>query len=422
MIYLSIVFSHYLRLLFDQFFTKEHSVELGFYTHMEWVYVLIVFMLFYEGLYTRRYDFWEELKNIYKALFFSVLGVLAFISVAKLGDETSRFVIFMIFGFLAVLLPASRFAIKFILHKAKIWSMPITIVTEGEQSSELKKMLHENWYMGYRVTEDSDVVLIATKDIQNYPQDFIQHCLARHRNLIITPFFSGIGLLSADIHYIFSLNQYFINLHNNLLLRKNLIIKNFFDVVIFILSLPVFLFFVLLISILIMFDSKGDIFFRQKRVGRSGKIFKCVKFRTMHVDSDEILKSYFDLHPSEEAYYNTYRKLKNDPRVTRMGYFLRKYSLDEIPQIFNVLRGEMSFVGPRPYMKEEVDINDERMGNIIKVKPGITGLWQVSGRNELTFEKRLEIESWYIRNWSLWIDFVIFLKTFGALLKTRKTS
>lgn len=423
MIYFSIYVSHTLRLLLDGFFTKEHTVGLVFYTHMEWIYILIAFMLFYEGLYTKRYDFWEELKNIYKALFFSAFGVLAFISIVKIGEETSRFIIFAIFLFLALLLPASRLLIKYFLHNLKIWRVPIRIITSGEQSDELKTMLQKNWYMGYSVTEkDSDTVLIATRDLKNSPQSFIQHALSNYRNLIITPFFSGIGLLSADIHYIFSLNQYFINLHNNLLLRKNLMIKNFFDILIFVLALPVFLFFLLFASLLIFFDSGGKIFFTQRRVGKNGKIFSCIKFRTMYADGDEILKDYFIQHPTEEIYYNQYRKLKYDPRVTKVGKILRKYSLDEIPQILNVLRGEMSFVGPRPYMEEEVDITDERMANIIRAKPGITGLWQVSGRNELTFEKRLEIESWYIRNWSLWVDFVIFLKTFKALLGTKKTS
>lgn len=389
---------------------------------MEWIYLLVLFMLFYEGLYTRRYDFWEELKNIYKALFFSTLGVLAFISIVKIGEETSRFVIFMLFFFLALLLPLARLVLKYLLYRLHVWKIPLTILTDGEQSAILKKLLDKNWYMGYKVVEKSERVLIATKDITYDSQQFIQESLSRYKEIIITPFFSGVGLLSADIHYIFGANQYFINLHNNLLLRKNLFLKALFDIVLLIFLLPFALPLLGVLYIAVVLNSKGGGFFIQPRVGKDGKTFDCIKFRTMYINNEQILTEYFELHPEKSDYFECYRKLPDDPRVTSVGKWLRKLSLDELPQIFNVLKGQMSFIGPRPYMLEEVATEDSRMRNIIKVRPGITGLWQVSGRNELTFEERLEIENWYIRNWSLWVDFVIFLRTFAALLKTRSTA
>jgi undecaprenyl-phosphate galactose phosphotransferase len=132
----------------------------------------------------------------------------------------------------------------------------------------------------------------------------------------------------------------------------------------------------------------------------------------MHENSDAILREYLKLNPQEKENYALYHKYENDPRITRIGKFLRATSLDELPQFYNIFKGEMNLIGPRPYMLEE----NEKIGKlnqelILKVAPGITGLWQVSGRNNLTFLERVELDTWYIQNWSLWMDFVIFLKT-----------
>ena len=139
----------------------------------------------------------------------------------------------------------------------------------------------------------------------------------------------------------------------------------------------------------------------------------------MYENGEVILKDYLKKHPEETLYYAKYHKYQNDPRITKIGVFLRKSSLDELPQIINVLKGEMSLVGPRPYMLEEAEKLREELPIILLVKPGITGLWQVSGRNHLTFEKRKELDVWYIQNWSLWSDFIILLKTIKVVLNKK---
>jgi len=153
------------------------------------------------------------------------------------------------------------------------------------------------------------------------------------------------------------------------------------------------------------------ILFKQKRLGKGGRKFSCYKFRTMHEESDALLKEYLNMHPEEIDYYKTYHKYKNDPRVTKVGYFLRQTSLDELPQVFNVFRGDMSFIGPRPYMLNEKEKIGEEIDTVLTVKPGITGLWQVSGRSDVNFASRVELDVWYIRNWNLWMDLVILIKT-----------
>jgi undecaprenyl-phosphate galactose phosphotransferase len=163
-------------------------------------------------------------------------------------------------------------------------------------------------------------------------------------------------------------------------------------------------------------EPKGRIFFKQKRMGHNGKEFICYKFRSMYEDGDAILKAYLKEHPEEIVCYDKYHKYKNDPRITKIGRILRKTSLDELPQIINVLRGEMSLIGPRPYMLNEKEKIGDKLDMVLAVKPGITGLWQVSGRSEVDFHSRVDMDVWYTRNWNLWLDIVILIKTIKVVL------
>jgi exopolysaccharide biosynthesis polyprenyl glycosylphosphotransferase len=181
----------------------------------------------------------------------------------------------------------------------------------------------------------------------------------------------------------------------------------------------------IVISILVKLDSRGSVLFRQERVGMDGRIFLCYKFRTMFSDADENLhrEAYRqNIEGTEAANAGddekpVFGKVKNDPRVTKIGKFLRRTSLDELPQFLNVLRGEMSVVGARPPIPYEVVEYDLKHRRRLDMKPGITGLWQVSGRNRLTFEEMVKIDLYYIENWSLWLDLKIILLTLPAILR-----
>lgn len=162
---------------------------------------------------------------------------------------------------------------------------------------------------------------------------------------------------------------------------------------------------------------KGPIFFVQKRIGENGKLFKLYKFRTMVVDADKILMKKLKEDKEFREKYLSYRKVENDERITKIGKILRKTSLDEFPQFINVLKGEMSLVGPRPYLNREKKDMDEYYGYIIKCKPGITGLWQVSGRNQNTFKERLKLDLEYYNNRTLWYDIKILFKTVLSVFK-----
>jgi exopolysaccharide biosynthesis polyprenyl glycosylphosphotransferase len=171
----------------------------------------------------------------------------------------------------------------------------------------------------------------------------------------------------------------------------------------------------MLIAILVKIDSPGPIIHRRRVVGVNGKEFDAFKFRTMYVDSDKIL----EFHPELKVKLELDHKLKVDPRITRLGKYLRKYSLDELPQILNVLKGEMSLVGPRMITRSEMSKYDKLDLNLLTVRPGITGLWQVSGRSDVSYEERVRLDMYYIRNWNIWLDISLLIQTIPAVISKR---
>ena len=172
----------------------------------------------------------------------------------------------------------------------------------------------------------------------------------------------------------------------------------------------------LVLAILVGIDNKGSVLFAHRRIGRNGREFPCYKFQTMVANADEVLVKYLSENEDARKEWESSFKLTDDPRVTRLGAFLRKTSLDELPQVFNVLKGEMSLVGPRPIVRAEIEKYGENIREYYMVRPGITGMWQTSGRSDTTYEERVAMDTWYVRNWSVWIDMKYLMKTFSAVL------
>lgn len=195
----------------------------------------------------------------------------------------------------------------------------------------------------------------------------------------------------------------------------NYLYKRIFDITLSIILLSLLLPFLMTVAVLIKFDSHGPVFYVHKRKGYRGRIFNCYKFRTMVENADKLLEKI--KHLSERS--GPVFKMRDDPRLTRVGKFLRRYSIDEIPQLFNVLRGEMSLVGPRPQVLWETEAYDATAKRRLNVMSGITGLWQVSGRANLSYEQMIELDIYYIENWSLGLDLMILLKTIHAIFSQR---
>lgn len=196
--------------------------------------------------------------------------------------------------------------------------------------------------------------------------------------------------------------------------------KRGLDIILVILSLPLLLPLLLGIALILKLTDPGPLLYGHRRIGFGGRPFHCWKFRSMVVDGDSVLERYLEAHPEEAEVWHSQRKLDNDPRVTRIGAVLRKLSLDELPQLLNVLRGEMSLVGPRPVVQSELDDHyGPAAPAYLSTRPGLSGLWQISGRSDTTYAERIRLDCDYVRNWSLVRDLRIILLTIPAMALSR---
>ena len=195
--------------------------------------------------------------------------------------------------------------------------------------------------------------------------------------------------------------------------------KRSFDILVALAALVVLSPIFVLIMALVKYSDGGRVFYGHRRIGYNGSTFRCLKFRTMAENGDALLQRYLDENPQAREEWRETRKLQDDPRVTVVGSVLRKLSLDELPQLINILRGEMSIVGPRPVVEDELELYEASAVYYLRSRPGLTGLWQVSGRNDVSYAARIAFDTHYVRNWSLTSDLVIVARTIPAVCLSR---
>jgi Undecaprenyl-phosphate galactose phosphotransferase WbaP len=250
------------------------------------------------------------------------------------------------------------------------------------------------------------------------PREFLERIIAgrwhEFGHLILIPddqYGSSVWIEAHDIGGILGME-----VRQRLYSRYEQSIKRGLDISLIILASPFLVALFSFLAVLIRLDSPGPAMYRQTRFGKGGKPFSIWKFRTMVKNADEMMDHYLEKHPELANEWKQSHKLKKDPRVTRVGRFLRRFSLDEFPQILNILPGEMSLVGPRPIVEDEIPQYGMSYHLFKRVKPGLTGFWQISGRNDTTYERRVDLDLYYINNWSIWFDIYILAKTFAAVL------
>jgi exopolysaccharide production protein ExoY len=195
--------------------------------------------------------------------------------------------------------------------------------------------------------------------------------------------------------------------------------KRSFDLVIALCAIVALLPLIGAVCLLLKWNSGGSVFFKQMRVGFGGRRFACYKFRSMVENADAVLEQHLRANPEARLEWETCQKLRNDPRITPLGHFLRSTSMDELPQLFNILIGDMSMVGPRPIVQSEIARYGAHFAEYAAGRPGLTGLWQVSGRSDCTYPERVALDCQYVRNWDFWLDMRIIVKTFNAVLSRR---
>lgn len=418
-------------------------IPLNFVLSQFWIVAIFILSFFYNGLYTKIRDFWSDLEAILKSFFFSIILIFSIIAFIKYSGRLSRLhLLLSIFAFF-FLYVTIRYVFKLLLNKIP-WTMKNVLILGITKSSiSLANFIQNNPYLSYRVLGfwdngykrkklvlgNSKIKVFRIEDIEKILRklkpdsviisenhfslnEFISPARKYVKNILFipnnNPFFICNSFLFSPLYS----NSFVLSFKNNLREPLNIFIKRVFDLTASLLLLLLLSPIMAIIAIIIKYDSPGPIFFTHIREGKNKREIKVFKFRTMYVNSECILQNYFSKNPGIRDEWNKYRKLKNDPRVTRIGKFLRKTSLDELPQLFNVLIGQMSLVGPRPVTKEEVDKYYGKFSSFYyEVKPGITGLWQVSGKNKLSYAQRVFLDVTYVVNWSIWRDLIVLLKT-----------
>lgn len=392
-----------------------------------------------KGLYPATgMNYVQELREIVSSASFAFLIAIGVTFVFKTTSIYSRLALLIIWGLTVALIPLGRYVTRRILIRLHWWGEPVAIIGDATRNQTLSDYFRRNLQLGLMpavmlrddfLTEHranaggkcpQDVfeaarrqslktALVVVHDlnrldavVDRYRFVFEKVILIKERN----GSFSLHSMKSMDFEEVLGFQ-----VRNNLLNFWAQSIKRLVDLALSGLGLLLLSPFFALTALLIVLDSPGGVFYRQKRLGRQGEEFSLVKFRTMHARAGRILARTLAVNPEMKKEWETYQKLRIDPRVTRVGRLLRRFSLDEFPQLWNVLIGEMSLVGPRPMMPDQRELYGEAFKEYIEVAPGITGLWQVSGRNQCTFGRRAELDREYIERWSVWLDIFVLMKT-----------
>lgn len=407
-------------------------------------------VLFYrKGLYPGvGMHYVEELRHIVSSCIVAFLVMIAMMFAFQNALHYSRLALGLMAPLCIFFIPFGRYLTRRTLIRLNLWGEPVAIIGDQDDHQKVKKLaayFKTNLQLGIRPVAIFDHTPSAADESDTCP--VINSCRAKlfARNLslktavVMIDDLNDINKLVNAYRFVFPriilvrdqtdgyglndlrpldfMDMLGLQVKNNLLNVQAQFWKRVADVVLCSVALVLLSPLLGLIALLIKLDSGGRIFYRQLRVGRNGQPFLLVKFRTMYQDrADQILKDALDKDPDLRQEWNAFQKLQNDPRVTRVGKILRRFSLDELPQLWNIMRGEMSIVGPRPIMLNQRKMYGESIREYIRVTPGVTGLWQVSGRNETTFARRTELDLEYIQRWSQWLDIYIMIKTLKVVL------
>lgn len=425
------------------FFGSKSSVNVQDIYILSILYLLAVFL---SGIITEKIDKSLRLISLLKLHIYFILISLVFIVLSltsSLRDmiNTDHVILF------SVLNSINPFYIIFtdrMFKKLKLLKIKALIISDPENIDMVKKWIEREAVVNYiivnilKVNSHRDIYLLEKSgEFQSAPKDVdlvlfsnknsdpeklfpILNTLHRYfRKIIYIPPDPYPLLANAKTIYTVYRNNFAFLLENRLLDKKNLVIKRIFDIVFSITMLIIFLPIMLLIYLVILITERQNPIFSQIRVGQNGHFFKIYKFRTMKKDAEKILRKLLEDNEDLKKEWESSRKLKNDPRITKIGKFLRKTSLDELPQIFNILIGDMSIVGPRPVVEDEIKMYGKFSEYYYSVKPGITGLWQISGRSNLSYDDRIKLDIWYIKNWTIFLDIFIIFKTIFVFFKTK---
>lgn len=395
--------------------------------------------------YSDRRPFWDELGDFLKL--FACLSLVDLSLIAMVRWEASRLWWLLSWPLALVMVVVLRSLTRKTLQVFNLWVRPTIIIGVGPNASDAVRALLSQPELGLTVVGFVDAgqnaIPPANDTVPRFPshhmaqlalQPGIQWVIALEHSqsdlreywlrqlaqwgatdISVIPAMRGVPLHGTDMSHFFSHEVALLRMRNNLRRWPARLTKRIFDTFIAVVLLLLLSPLLLGLALLIRRDG-GPAIFAHPRVGKNGRLFSCYKFRSMVVDAERQLEKLLQSHPEFNAQWQVERKLKNDPRVSNIGRLLRNTSLDELPQLINVILGQMSLVGPRPIVQPELELYGQDASYYLMVRPGMTGLWQVSGRNDIEYDKRVYLDTWYVKNWSIWYDIVILAKTFRVVL------
>ena len=413
--------------------------------------LLFITVLFLNHGYKIDTAYWEKVKIIFRSITIGIVLSIVLMYAGHILNNVSRLFVILSYGFILFYIILFRYILARTLIKLNVLAIPVLLVGAGK-TAELVDIHFSNMPLAmYKIVgfvddnPKSDVLANkyeclgkfsdAEAVIKKYNIPNVLVCAPglEPRKLVtlinklqilvekvtFVPELFGIPAANIQARGLMNEQTLILEVKNNLAQRRNRLFKRIFDIIATVIGGILILPVIAIVAILIYLDSPGPIVFGHKRVGQGGKEFPCYKFRSMVPNAQEALEIYLKENPEAREEWERDFKLKDDPRVTKIGKFLRKTSLDELPQLWNVLIGDMSLVGPRPIVRAEVEKYGEYINDFYLVPPGITGVWQVSGRSDTTYEERVLMDSWYVHNWSVWIDIVYLVKTVFAVIKSK---
>ncbi len=391
------------------------------------IIIFVITMLFLKRLYTQRRLFYEESKDILEGLFYAFILIFSIYAMTKTKPDFSRLLLGLSIAFSSFTIPTFRYIIKKVLNgylREKI------LIIDGPDSHKIYDFFKKEWYLAYE-----PIGVVKLSEIDNYRNHVFNVVIPRlpflnefyteistlslkFKRIFYVPDISGLSFTNQILHFSIAQNLPIFETSTKFDSYINRLIKRTFDILFSLLVILLLGPLYILIALLVKLTSKGPVFYKHKRIGKYGKCIKIYKFRTMYNDADKLLKDILEKDEILKREWETNYKLKNDPRITPIGRILRKFSLDELPQFFNVLKGDLSVVGPRPVVSDELEkFYGEYKMFYLAVNPGITGLWQVSGRSDTDYNNRVRLDTIYVVNWSIWLDMVIIFKTLKVVIK-----
>ena len=450
--YLMVMLAVFLALKLRQFLTPY--IGMPFDIHAPYLYfripMIFVFFLHTNSVGLLGRPFWKTIRRTFWDVFYGLAALILLMYFGHVANNVSRLFLGFTGIFVFILITCGRYLCKQIMSKVRLFQMPVIFLGAGLTAEKIMESFPNGVGYGYRVIGFIDDDPISEIIPQKYrilggfaEADKIIRLLNVKHVIIaapgleqkrqveivnkIQPYVDSVSFVpdlmgapgNLEIISLADAGLMMIQVKNNLAKWYNRLFKRVFDLICAglgtIVLLPVFV----LIAILIYIDNPGPIFFAHRRVGQHGKEFPCYKFRSMCVNAQEELEKYLAANPAAREEWNRDFKLKDDPRITKIGGFLRKTSLDELPQLINVIKGEMSLVGPRPIVQAEIEKYGDYIHDFYLVPPGITGVWQVSGRSDTTYDERVAMDSWYVHNWSVWMDIAYLWKTVSVVLNRK---